>query len=435
MHKWVFGNIPIPQQFAHVLQEHAANNKWSSTFWLTKTQADTSTAVRRNTSGSMHIRSNEKPLELTMSMADLLTELDSKTVLPLLPATTFPPLERFAILGRFPRPPLSPDNSLATRWVLHGASTAVNPGHCEWRKASKAEVLLGTTLDFISPYQEGAASPSAFCDQREFFISISASEKSSIWSYPADSNAITARLPVQLFNAEQTENPFALDSSLAPLNPACQNSRWDGQIGMQLVFIAVQMKYRSMQWVEVPASNKVALIPLRHDAHEPHLVTEHTTIRLIHISAFPISSQLLIWSRMPFFLRAKRSVKVFYARGTWRMPKKFKSSFTVKPIGEDIAKLGLLENEVARLEQILKSVIFVAVDELVKFKLAMPLDVEGCVVEEPTSIKRYFVNRDQAENTAEHFDFKDQMLPLPLLAPSELGENCGEIIADRVAAM
>ena len=117
------------------------------------------------------------------------------------------------------------------------------------------------------------------------------------------------------------------------------------------------------------------------------------------------------------------------------MPKKFKSSFTVKPIGEDIAKLGLLENEVARLEQILKSVIFVAVDELVKFKLAMPLDVEGCVVEEPTSIKRYFVNRDQAENTAEHFDFKDQMLPLPLLAPSELGENCGEIIADRVAAM
>jgi hypothetical protein len=217
---------------------------------------------------------------------------------------------------------------------------------------------------------------------------------------------------LKIFNAEQTENPFLLDSSLVPTNPIDMHKPWEPSVAQRLVFISVQAKYRSLSWIEVPPPPEA--LPgaeLKAGALPPHRVSCVSDTLLYHVTAFPIKQQCRVFRSLPPDLRRRRTIKATRFGGHWIDGLADCFQCRTRSYG-DLGSLHLSDSDGFCLERLMASNIFVSADDVKGLGLWMPQDAKRYATQGTVAVDRFFVNREQVENPGLLFDGKQHMIAM-----------------------
>lgn len=111
-------------------------------------------------------------------------------------------------------------------------------------------------------------------------------EKSVLPNHPIWHPSASPTSFIRMYNAQQANNPFIIDNTIGPVD-AITRTPWKGEVGLHLAFIAVQMKFRSLLWIEVPKGAKMDCIPFTPTTGSlPHSVLETVRDEVYHVSVF-----------------------------------------------------------------------------------------------------------------------------------------------------
>ncbi len=390
--RWALGNVPMPQRHLRALARHAATSGWSSDFWLTPLQAE---LLREFLPVPVRFRANAAPLELSVTVADLVAEISRQqqnssashplnTVnsenLELFPMFMLPVETRKSLHKQF----RNPQQGRGKSWILRQTSSPSGDSPLfAWKEASKEELFVVSTHPLLQATQ--AIGELGSLTSRLYL------------SHPTPGQLqlppmIDIPITLQVFNAQQTENPSILDAALVPTNPAEDNRPWEPGVGQRLAFIGVQMKYASNSWVEVPrptAANTEASVS--GTSPTPHRVAQKVEQLMYHISAFHVKDQCSIVRQMPDWLRKRSHIKASRYLGRW-FQGQANFECNTRPYG-DVRLMYLSESEGYTLQTIMRSSIFIAHSEI--HGLRLPPDAKNFSVRVPINIERFFLNKDQ----------------------------------------
>eukprot|EP00796_Vickermania_ingenoplastis_P009726 gene9726-6814_t len=121
---------------------------------------------------------------------------------------------------------------------------------------------------------------------------------------------------LSLFNAQQSNNPFALDESLRHsdllTHKELPSAYWSG-----LTTVAAQFHYTSFRWLQASALKQPGCIYQVKEGQMPHTLVAEEEVQLLHVFQLSPSRQAKLLARTPRFVLLRGLEKAFVRYDRW----------------------------------------------------------------------------------------------------------------------